>query len=176
MNGEKIGATAKSVYIVTYGICLAFGALLSLLGAILFVNAFASGIRNYKILFGVFVLIVGLALLVCGICWLVYFIRMPDCHIIFSDGKLTFVKSGVQCSPTELESYTVKSHGIDGAMFGFGRIFVTVNGRLLKLTYVKNPQSVVQRLHGLKMEYAVKQNIAAKAAEQSNQQTEITEN
>ncbi len=151
MNGEKIGATAKSVYIVTYGICLAFGALLSLLGAILFVNAFTSGVRNYKILFGVFVLVVGLALLVCGICWLVYFIRMPDCHIIFSDGKLTFVKSGVQCSPTELESYTVKSHGLDGAMFGFGRIFVTVDGRLLKLTYVKNPQSVVQRLHGLKI-------------------------
>jgi len=158
MNGEKIGATAKSVYIVTYGICLAFGALLSLLGTLLFVNAFTSGVRNYKILLGVFVLVVGLALLVCGICWLVYFIRMPDCHIIFSDGKLTFVNSG-----------------LDGAMFGFGRILVTVDGRLLKLTYVKNPQSVVQRLHGLKMEYAVKQNIAAKAAAQTNQQTEKTE-
>ena len=129
MNEEKIGKYVKTMYIITYSVFLAVGLIFTVIGVISLIGALAAldgEAVNYTILLGVLLIVLGLIIVVGGIFWLVYFIRLPESPIVLKDGKLTFIKAGIQCSPTEVENFNTKSHGLDGAIFGFGKIFLTV--------------------------------------------------
>ena len=153
------------MYIITYGIFLAVGLIFTVIGVISLIGALAAldgKAVNYTILLGVLLIVLGLIMVIGGIFWLVYFIKLPESPIILKDGKLTFIKAGVQCSPTEVENFNTKSHGLDGAIFGFGKILLTVRGQRIKIGFVNNPQAVIKRLYELKLEYSVKESIASK--------------
>ncbi len=157
MNEEKIGKYVKTMYIITYGIFLAVGLIFTVIGVISLIGALAAldgKAVNYTILLGVLLIVLGLIMVIGGIFWLVYFIKLPESPII--------LKAGVQCSPTEVENFNTKSHGLDGAIFGFGKILLTVRGQRIKIGFVNNPQAVIKRLYELKLEYSVKESIASK--------------
>ncbi len=165
MNEEKIGKYVKTMYIITYGIFFSVGLIFTVIGVISLIGALAAldgKAVNYTILLGVLLIVLGLIMVIGGIFWLIYFIKLPESPIILKDGKLTFIKAGVQCSPTEVENFNTKSHGLDGAIFGFGKILLTVRGQRIKIGFVNNPQAVIKRLYELKLEYSVKESIASK--------------
>lgn len=163
---EKFGKSARVLYIVSYSICIAVSLLLLVgLGAVLLVLGQ---------LFGWFFIGLGIILLGASIFWLVYFIKMPPYTVIYKDGKLNF-RNKVECTPDELDSYQMREFGVDGAMFGFGKLIVTINGKQYKFNYVYGGNAVVQRLYTIKVEYAVQQNIAKKNAEAAAEPLETEE-
>lgn len=153
---EKIGKSARTLYIVTYSIIIAVSMLLMVgLGA----AAVAFGEP-----FGWFLVGFGVILTGISIFWLVYFIKLPPYTVTYKDGILNF-RNKVECTPAELDSYQPRSLGIDGALFNFGKLIVTIKGKVYKFNYVYEVNYVVQRLYAIKVEYTVKQDIAKRNAE-----------
>ena len=154
---EIIAKSAKSLYIVTYSIFLVFGILVVGLGALLV----ALVGETEPTIFGGVLIGLGAIIIIAGVAWLVYFIKMSPDAIKLQDGKLYF-RNGVVCAPTEVDYCKVKGMGIDGAMFDFGKLLISVNGKEFKLNFVYKTNEVVNRLFLLKAQSTVQANIEAK--------------
>ena len=154
---EIIAKSAKSLYIVTYSIFLVFGILVVGLGALLV----ALVGETEPAIFGGVLIGLGAIIIIAGVAWLVYFIKMSPDAIKLKDGKLYF-RNGVVCAPTEVDYCKVKGMGIDGAMFDFGKLLISVNGKEFKLNFVYKTNEVVNRLFLLKAQSTVQANIEAK--------------
>lgn len=164
---EIIAKSAKTLYIVTYSIFLGFGALIVLIFSMLVGNL--GEINEPEALgFSIFFIVMGVILIIASIIWLIYFIKMPVDAVKLCDGKLYF-RNGIVCSPTELDNYSYKGGGVDGAIFDFGTLIITVKGNKFKLRFVKRAAAAVNRLHMLKAEYQVKEHIAKNSQSSAEQ-------
>lgn len=166
---EIIARTKRGLYIGTYIVCIFLSLFLVAFGAVCAVVAGKEVAEAAAV--GWIFLALGLILLIANICWLVYFIKMPQVAISFKDGKLNFMNK-VICAPTEVESWQTNEHGLDGALFNFGKLTVVINGTQYKFKFVDNAKGVPARLYSLKMEYAMKAEIAKKAEEESKPKVE----
>lgn len=144
MNEEKIAKSVKTLYIITYAIMIAFGVVWLIIG----VPFFQSDIEEV-IMFGIFIIIIGAIFVVGGICWLIYFIKMPEYSITYKDGKLNF-RNKLECTPAQLDYIEAKGGGLDGAIFSFGRIVVYVGGKKYNFRFIQDAQYVANRLLQLK--------------------------
>lgn len=166
---EKFGKSARVLYIVTYSITIP----LSLLIFVGF-GALLTAYQSDLLVLGVFLIALGVILAGVSIGWLVYFIKMPPYTVTYKDGILNF-RNKVQCTPAELDSYEKRNLNLDGEIFGFGKLFVNINGKRYKFGYVYDVESVLQRLYTIKVEYAVQQNIANRKEETVAEVTNETE-
>ena len=170
-EGEQFGKSARVAYIVMYAIIIPIS-LLFFVGFGAFLIVLAEG-SEYSYI-GIILIVAGVILAGLSIFWLVYFIKMPPYTVTYKDGILNF-RNKVQCTPAELDSYETKSFGVDGAMFGFGKLIVNINGKIYKFGYVRDVESVVQKLYVIKVQYSVQQNIAKRNAEAANTEATATE-
>ncbi len=154
---EVIAKSAKTLYIVTYSIFLVFGIIVVGLGALLV----ALVGETEPTIFGGVLIGIGAIIIIAGVAWLVYFTKMPSDAIKLKDGKLYF-RNGIVCVPTEVDYCKVKGMGLDGAMFDFGKLLISVNGKEFKLNFVCKTTAVVNRLFMLKAQGSVQANIASK--------------
>ena len=147
MNEEKFAKSARTPYIILYSIIIPISIFIIGGGALLMLAVEESrGLCAFLVVMGIF-------LLGGSIGWLIYFVRLPEYSITYKDGKLKF-RNLVECTPLELDRYETKGLGIDGALFGFGRLFVYVNGKKYKLNHVYDTQDVTRRLYEIKVAYA----------------------
>lgn len=156
---EKFGKTARVLYIVFYSIIIPV-CLLFFVG----IGALLIATSPDLLIMGVFLIVLGVGVGGASIGWLVYFIKMPQFVITYKDGKLNF-RNKVECTPVELDSYQQKGFNLDGAIFGFGKLLITVKGQSYKFRYVYNVNEVIQRLYTIKLEYTMQQEIARRNAE-----------
>ncbi len=165
------------MYIISYSICIVLGLFMVGIGAITLVALGSDGL-----FIGLFLMFLGLFLLGASIYWLIYFIRLPEYSITYKDGKLNF-RNKLECTPDRLQDITGGSWGIDGAIFSYGRITVTVDGKKYKFNFISNQQEVINRLYAIRNEYIAKNNAAyfayqaqqqAQAQAQAAAQTEAT--
>ena len=166
---EVIAKSAKTLYIVTYSIFLVFGIIVVGLGALLV----ALVGETEPTIFGGVLIGLGAIIIIAGVAWLVYFTKMPSesdgfvgsmilpRELVLKDGKLYF-RNGIVCVPTEVDYCKVKGMGLDGAMFDFGKLLISVNGKEFKLNFVCKTTAVVNRLFMLKAQGSVQANIASK--------------
>lgn len=157
MEEEKFAKAPRTTYIIIFAVYIAAG-LMALACGIVWVIADSLKPIGWIFLF------MGMFLPVMSVIWLIYFIRLPQYAITYKDGKLYF-RNKLICTPAELENFSNKGGGLDGALLSFGRLFVWVHGKRYKFNYVIDVDSVVRRLFVIKAEYEVKQNIAQKTAE-----------
>ena len=161
---EKLGKSPRTTYIIAYSLFLASGLFF---GAI---SVFAILMDNNPVEFpawAYFGSVFGFVLAGVSIFLLIYFIRLPEYAITYKDGKLYF-RNKLVCTPAELENFNSKGGGVDGAVFGFGRLIVVVNGKRYKFNYVNDVGGVVARLYAIKAEYTVQQHIAQNKAGEEN--------
>lgn len=144
MNEEKIGKSVKTLYIITYAIMIALGVVWIFIGV-----PFLRTDIEEAVMYGYFLIFLGVLFIVAGICWLIYFIMMPEYSITYKDGKLYFRKK-LECTPAQLERVEAKGGGIDGAIFSFGRIVVYVGGKKYNFRFIQDAQYVANRLLQLK--------------------------
>ncbi len=162
---EVIAKSAKSLYIVTYSIFLVFGLILTAVGALTF--SFVD--EQEAVIFGGVFTALGAVLFIMSVAYLIYFIKMSPDAIKLKDGKLYF-RNGVVGAPSEIDYCRAKGMGLDGAMFDFGKLFISVNGKEFKLNFVYKTNEVVNRLFLLKAQSTVQANIEAK----QNSETEVS--
>lgn len=144
MNEEKIAKSVKTLYIITYAILLVIGF------GWLAIGAFMLSVGDEEMLaFGYFWIVLGIFEVVASVCYLVYFIRMPEYSIIYKDGKLNF-RNKLECTPDQLDYIEAKGGGLDGAIFSFGRIVVYVGGKKYNFRFIQDAQYVANRLYELK--------------------------
>lgn len=155
---EVIAKTAKKLYLIFYPIFMIFGAIFIGVGAYLETD-------EYFHPYGWILIALGIFIVICSIVYIIYFAKMPVKAITFKDDKLYF-SNGTVCSPAEINHCRATGMGPDGAIFGFGKVFVTLNGKEFKLKYVQNADGAVSRIYMLIAQYQVKQNIAQQAAQQ----------
>ena len=151
---EVIAKSAKSLYIVTYSIFLVFGLILTAVGALTF--SFVD--EQEAVIFGGVFTALGAVLFIMSVAYLIYFIKMSPDAIKLKDGKLYF-RNGVVGAPSEIDYCRAKGMGLDGAMFDFGKLFISVNGKEFKLNFVYKTNEVVNRLFLLKAQSTVQANI-----------------
>ena len=158
MNEERLGKSVRTIYIVTYSIAIFLALFMIGLGvsSILFIKGW--------LYFGLFWIAFGLILLGGSIAWLVYFIKLSEYSITYKDGKLYF-RNKLECTPDSLENIEWRTWGIDGAIFNYGRIIVTVGGAKYKFNFISSPQEAVNRLYAIKNEYLAGMNAARLAAQ-----------
>lgn len=164
---EIIAKSARTPHLIIYSITLGISILFLPIGISLIV--LSEG--HEGIAFRYFIVAIFLFVMIFSIIWLIYFAKMPREAIKFKDGKLYF-RNGITCSPTEMYAFTAKSMGIDGALLGFGKLHINVNGLEFKLKYVCSAESVIKKLFMLKAEYSVKEHLAnqKQIAEEQNVQ------
>lgn len=164
---EVIAKTVRKIYINAYSLYILFGCLFTTMGAVM------ATVENSPstTFMSLFFLILGSVILIFSVCWLIYFIKMPKVAIKLIDGNLHFC-NGIVCSPLELEDFKMKSMGLDGSIFSFGKLFITVGGKQFKIKYVDKADAVVKRLFMLKAECSVKEHIAKEQEANKNLQEE----
>jgi len=167
---EIIATTKRSMYIICYIIFLILGVFFCVIG-LLFAIAGGKLSESGETAFGWFFFVFGVMLVIMSICYLIYFAKMPKNAITFKDGKLNFMNK-VECLPTEVDSWQASDHGLDGALFNFGKLNVVINGKQYKFKYIDNAKNVPARLYTLKMEYAMKAEIAKKADKEPAEKAE----
>ena len=158
MNEEKFGKAVRTLYIVTYSILIVLSLFWSGIGALICVALKEEG------LLGIFFIVLGLIMLGLSIGYLVYFIRLPEYSITYKDGKLYF-RNKLECTPDRLENIESRTWGLDGAIFDYGRVIVTVAGEKYKFNFISKPQEAVNRLYAIRNEYIAAQNAAYYAAQ-----------
>lgn len=158
MNEEKFGKAVRTLYIVTYSILIVLSLFWSGIGALICVALKEEG------LLGIFFIVLGIIMLGLSIGYLVYFIRLPEYSITYKDGKLNF-RNKLECTPDRLENIESRTWGLDGAIFDYGRIIVTVDGEKYKFNFISKPQEAVNRLYAIRNEYIAAQNAAYYAAQ-----------
>lgn len=164
---EIIAKTAKKLYLIFYPIFMAFGAIFIGVGAYLSTD-------SYYDPFGWILIAMGAFIVICSIAYTIYFAKMPANAITFKDDKLYF-SNGMVCSPAEINHCRATGMGPDGAIFDFGKVFVTVNGKEHKIKYVQNAGGAVSRIYMLIAQYQIKQNAAQQAAQQPAQPQDDTQ-
>lgn len=167
---EIIATTKRSMYIICYIIFLILGVFFCVIGLLV---AFAGGNlgESEETAVGWLLFAFGMIFIIMSICYLVYFAKMPKNAVTFKDGKLNFMNK-VECLPTEVDSWQASDHGLDGALFNFGKLNVVINGKQYKFKFVDNAKNVPARLYTLKMEYAMKAEIAKKADKEPTEKAE----
>ena len=163
---EIIAKTAKKLYLIMYPICMVAGAIFTGIGAYM-----ATADPEDMGVIGWTLFALGAVIVVMSIVYTIYFAKMPTNAITFKDDKLHF-SNGTVCSPTEVNTCRAAGGGLDGAMFDFGKLFVTVNGKEFKIKFVQNVSGVVNRIYMLKAQYEVKENIARQQATQQPAQSQ----
>lgn len=144
---EIIAKSVRTLYIVTYSISIALGAFIMLMGV------FMTTIVPEDIV-GIawFVCVMGGVLIGASIAWLVYFCKMPQNAVTFRDGKLYF-RNGTVCLPAEVDFIEAKTMLLDGALFNFGKLLVTVRGVRFQIKFVANSHAAANRIYMLKAQY-----------------------
>lgn len=144
MNEEKIGKSVKTLYIVTYSILIVVGIIWLALGALVK----SAGDEEASAL-GLLLIILGVIFIALSVIYLIYFIRLPEYSITYKDGKLNF-RNKLECTPAQLEYVLARGGGLDGAIFSFGKIVVSVNGKKYNFRFIQDAQFVANRLIELK--------------------------
>ncbi|MDE7306017.1 MAG: hypothetical protein K2N33_01365 [Clostridia bacterium] len=159
---EEVIAKKKSSLMVSYIFLIVFGSIFTLFGVFVLVLA------PNKIL-GVGVLAFGLVVLGGGIAWTVVFARFPKAYVTYKEGKLYLSKGGVVCSPSEVDYCRSNTYGIDGAIFNYGKLIISVGHQEYKFWFVRNVSNAVKRISELKAQSLAIENaqreIAARNAE-----------
>lgn len=163
---EVIAKSVRTLYIITYSILLVMGGIFIAAGAF-----FTFFDEEIIIVYGWIAIVLGIIIILGSIGYLIYFIRMPKDAVKLKDGKLYF-RNGVVCTPTELTDFKSKTMGLDGSLFGFGKIIFSVNGKEYKLRFVDKADATVKRLFMLKAECSVKEHIAKEQEANKNLQEE----
>lgn len=161
---EVIAKTAKKLYLICYPIFIVIGAFFIGGGAFVLTQ----GNDDLQVI-GWMLTVLGAVMVVMSIVYIIYFAKMPANAITFRDDKLYF-SNGTVCSPTEVNTCRAAGGGVDGALFDFGKLFVTVNGKEFKFKYIQHVGGAVNRLFMLKAQYEVKENIARRQAAQQQEQ------
>ena len=169
MEEEVIAKSVRTMYIILYPIIIVFGAVFLAIGAFMAFN-----LSEDLAVFSWILCFLGIALVVASIVWLVYFCKMPKNAVTFKDGKLYF-RNGTVCSPTEVDSVQAKFMSLDGEIFNFGKLFVTVRGVQFKLKYVANALAAANRIYMLKAEYSVKEHIEQNRQTDAAEENKLTE-
>lgn len=143
---ETVIAKPKKSLIASYIILIVFGAIFAIIGV-------AALIFSDEPAIGAFLLSIGLLVMGAGIGWTVYFARLPKNYITFSEGKLRFY-NGLECSPAEIDYCTASTWGLDGAIFNYGKLTMSVRSQELKFKFVVDVNAVSIKLNALKTECA----------------------
>ena len=168
-------AKIKKSYIACYIVVLVMGAVLLLTGALFLIM----GLSKTQMQYGVIFLVIGVLLTGIGIGWTVYFARLPKAYITFKEGKFYFW-NGMVCSPAEIDYCNVRGGGIDGAIFNYGKLIISVGGKVYKLKFVEDVSNVASQITALKAQAmaveSMQQHIAErKLAEQREAENENKE-
>ena len=124
-----------------------------ILGVIFGIFAVSALLLSEEAFIGIILLVVGLVFLGAGIGWTVVFAKKPKAYITFGEGKFHFW-NGIECSPSEVDYCNSSSWGLDGAIFNYGTLTISVRNTVYKLRFVKNLSNVVARINALKSECA----------------------
>lgn len=163
---EEVVAKKNSGIMASYIVLIVLGSIISVFGiAALFLstNKFLGGW-----MFGV-----GVVLLAGGITWTAILASLPKKYIVFADGKLRF-SNGLECSPEEMDYCTSSKYGLDGAIFNWGTLTVSVRHTEYKFKFVGNVTKAADRLNMIKAVDAAQKQIA-KRKEEENRDPELKE-
>ncbi len=167
---ETVIAKTKKSYLVCYIVILVCGVIMLLIGGLYLMLDLASD----EFQFGVIFICIGVVFLGIGIFGTVWMARLPKNYITFKDGKFYFWK-GLVCSPSEVDYCNCKGNGVDGAMFNFGRLIVSVGGTVYKMNFVEDANNVCAKINALKAQTMaveeIQKHIADKKAEETAAET-----
>lgn len=168
----EIAKTRRSM-MAAYIVILVFGALIMICGLAMLIF---SPDRFVAVVF----LPIGALLLGMGIGFTVYFARLPKVCITMKDGKLR-LHNGLEFSPSEIDYCTSSTWGLDGLMYNYGTLIVSVRHQEYKFRFVIDVNAVVTKLNALKaqstaIEEVQKQIAERKAAEKAAEIPQNEEN
>ncbi|MDE6597440.1 MAG: hypothetical protein K2K60_02240 [Clostridia bacterium] len=163
---EQVIAKKKSSLMASYIVLIVLGAIISIFG----VSALILAPNKYL---GAGLLAFGLIVLGAGLAWTIVFARFPKAYVTFKEGKLYLSKGGVVCSPSEVDYCRSSSYGLDGAIFNYGKLIVSVGHQEYKFWFVQNVSKAVSIINDLKAQATAIENaqkeIAARKATESTE-------
>ena len=145
---ETVIAKSKKTMVVLYIILLVLGVFLLLFSASDLIFPEYKTTKQYAVIF----LIIGALFFGVGLGWTIYFARLPKVYITFSEGKMRLY-NGLEFSPAEVDSCTSTHWGLDGAMYNYGKLTLSVINTVYKLKFVDNVTSVANNINALKAQF-----------------------
>ncbi len=157
---EEIIAKKKSSLMASYIILIVFGSIFTIFGVSALIFASNKALGGVLLAFGLIVLGAGLA-------WTIVFARFPKAYVTFKDGKLYLSKGGVVCSPSEVDYCHSTSYWLDGAIFNYGKLIVSVGHQEYKFWFVQNVSKAVSVINNLKAQYIAIESAQREIAERN---------
>lgn len=169
---ETVIAKSKKNLLAAYIVFLVLGVVFCGTGA--FLTVWLSKLDT-EFVSGIIVIVCGVFLVGLGLGYVIYFARMPENLIIFKEGKLYFW-NGIECSPAEMDYCNSRGGGLDGAMFNYGRLIISVKHTEYKIRFVEDASGVVSKLNALKAQTMAVEEIQKHISEKTSvENTEVKE-
>lgn len=168
---ETVIAKSKKNLLAAYIVFLVLGVVFCGIGA--FLTVWLADLDT-EIASGIIVIVCGVFLVSLGLGYVIYFARMPESFITIKEGKLHFW-NGLECSPAEIDYCSSRGGGLDGAMFNYGRLIISVRHTEYKIRFVEDASGVVSKLNALKAQTMAVEEIQKHIAEKNAEETTKTE-